>query len=632
MDVFGKKLVRVGLLILLDLLSLVSSFFLSNLLIFGGIEFILFQMVLGVTIVKILTFFIFDIYNTMWKYASIEELFKIIVLIFTTNLLIFVGFNMLKLDLSVSVVVIMTLLDLIFIGGIRLTYRFLRLVKYNIVGINRLNVNVVIVGAGSAGRSVSKDIKEGNRFNYKIIGFVDDDINKYRQWINGTKVLGTIDEIDEICKKNYVREILIAIPSAKQSMKKRIIEKCKTTNCKIRTIPDMKEIIDGNVSVNQIREVQIEDLLGRDEINLNVKDICGYIKNKRVLVTGGGGSIGSELCRQIASLNPELLVLLDIYENNAYEVQQEILRKFPIINLRVMIASVRDKERIFEIFDEVKPQVVFHAAAHKHVPLMEQNHKAAIKNNVFGTFNVAQASDRYKVEKFVLISTDKAVNPTNIMGATKRLCEMIIQSMNIFSETEYVAVRFGNVLGSNGSVIPLFKKQIALGGPVTITHPDIIRYFMSIPEAVQLVLQAGSMAKGGEIFILDMGEPVKIADLAKDLIRLSGLVPEVDIKIEYVGLRPGEKLYEELLLDDEGVMNTPNEKIFVGCPSSLDFQEILSNIHILERAIKHSDIDLREILMQIVPTYQDADVANSIVLKKYYEETAVSITASNNNV
>ena len=409
-----------------------------------------------------------------------------------------------------------------------------------------------------------------------------------------------------IAEKMNIDEIIIAIPSVSKKEIGSIVEICKKTKCKLKILPGIYEIIDGQVSIKKIRDVQIEDLLGRDEVKLNIDEISSYIEGKSILVTGGGGSIGSELCRQIARFKPRKLAIFDIYENNAYDIQNELLRRYKDLNLDVIIGSIRDKKRINEIIEKEKPDVIFHAAAHKHVPLMENNPREAIKNNVFGTLNLAQAADRYGVKRFVMISTDKAVNPTNVMGATKRICEMIVQSMNEISKTEFVAVRFGNVLGSNGSVIPLFKKQIEEGGPVTVTHPDVVRYFMTIPEAAQLVIQAGAMANGGEIFILDMGEPVKIIDLAKDLIRFSGFEPNVDIPIKITGLRPGEKLFEELLLDEEGIKATKHDKIYIGKPTYIDYKLLLKSINELGNVAENGeDKDVKGYLKSIVPSYTE---------------------------
>lgn len=436
------------------------------------------------------------------------------------------------------------------------------------------------------------------------VGVVDDDKNKQGKCVYDVPVLGTIDDVDQIVKNHCIDEIIICIANINPQRKREIINICKKTDAKIKTIPGIYEIIDGKVNITKFRDVQIEDLLGREPIKMNLDDMNGIIKDKIIMVTGGGGSIGSELCRQIVKYEPKQLVLIDIYENNAYDIQQEIKRHFPEIDLKVLIASVRDEHKMDKIFEQYKPEIVFHAAAHKHVPLMEDSPCEAIKNNVFGTQNVVNLSDKYNVKKFVLISTDKAVNPTNIMGATKRCCEMIVQTKNKTSKTEFVAVRFGNVLGSNGSVVPLFKKQIEEGGPVTVTHEEVTRFFMTIPEAVSLVLQASAMAKGGEIFVLDMGEPVKIIDLARNLIKLSGFEPNVDIKIEVTGLRPGEKLYEEVLMDEEGLQKTSNNQIRIGRPIDIDEAEFKKELNILKRVADNDQDEKVDLIMKsIVPTY-----------------------------
>ena len=462
---------------------------------------------------------------------------------------------------------------------------------------------VIIVGAGSAGNIILKEIHTSNKIRYNVVGFVDNDKNKIGTYISGVKVLGEPENIKLYADITDADLIIIAIPTATAKEIKRLSNLCLETNCELKILPGIYQMLDGEISVSRLRNVDVQDLLGREPINLNNDEVMGYIKGEVVLVTGGGGSIGSELCRQIASKNPEMLIIVDIYENNAYEIQQELKYDYPDLNLVVLIASVRNTNRMNGIFEQYRPHIVYHAAAHKHVPLMEGSPNEAIKNNVFGTYKTAKAAGEYGVQKFVMISTDKAVNPTNIMGASKRICEMIIQTLNKYYPTEFVAVRFGNVLGSNGSVIPLFKKQIQHGGPVTVTHPDIIRYFMTISEAVSLVLQAGAYAKGGEIFVLDMGEPVKILDLAKNLIRLSGYVPNEDIKITFSGLRPGEKLYEELLMDEEGLTKTANELIYIGKPIELNeevFKEQLD--HLYEAAIDETK-NIRKLVKEIVPTY-----------------------------
>jgi len=436
---------------------------------------------------------------------------------------------------------------------------------------------------------------------------IDDNKSKHRSRILGVPVYGGRESIQKVSEQKDIDEIIVAIPSAPKNEVRKILNECKKTKCKLKILPGMYELIDGKVAIKNIREVQIEDLLGREPVKVNIEEISQYLKDQIVLVTGGGGSIGSELCRQIARFEPKKLLILDIYENSTYMLHQELLKHYSSLNQEVIIASVQDRPRMEAIFDKYRPQIVYHAAAHKHVPLMESNPTEAIKNNVFGTMNVAECADKYGAKRFVLISTDKAVNPTNIMGATKRIAEMIIQSMDANSNTEFVAVRFGNVLGSNGSVIPIFKKQIEEGGPVTVTHPEINRYFMTIPEAVQLVIQAGAMAKGGEIFVLDMGEPVKIVDLARDLIRLSGFEPDVDIKIEFTGLRPGEKLYEELLTAEEGLAATKHEKIFVGKPVYNDIHSLREEIEKLKLVLlQESNETVIDMLKYLVPTYKRA--------------------------
>jgi FlaA1/EpsC-like NDP-sugar epimerase len=461
----------------------------------------------------------------------------------------------------------------------------------------------MIIGAGDAGNTVIKEITNSNYSTMKIKCIIDDNESKWGRYIQGIKIVGGRNKIVEYAALYGIDEIIIAIPSANRATMKELVEICKETSCKLRTLPGIYQLVNGEVNVSKLRDVDVEDLLGRDPIKVDIESILNYVRGKVILVTGGGGSIGSELCRQIAGHQPKQLVIVDIYENNAYEIQQELKRKFPKLDLVVLIASVRNTNRMNHIMKEYHPDIIYHAAAHKHVPLMEVSPNEAIKNNVFGTWKTAQAAVQNGVKKFVLISTDKAVNPTNIMGASKRICEMIIQTYNRHYDTEFVAVRFGNVLGSNGSVIPLFKKQIAAGGPVTVTHPDIIRYFMTIPEAVSLVLQAGVYAKGGEIFVLDMGEPVKILDLAKNLIRLSGYKIDEDIKIEFTGLRPGEKLYEELLMNEEGLTDTENKLIHIGKPIEFDECQFYVQLNNLKKAVENECDDVRPMIQEIVPTY-----------------------------
>ena len=475
--------------------------------------------------------------------------------------------------------------------------------------------NLLIIGAGMGAREIVIAVKNSMRNKYNIVGIIDDDMSKLNHYILGVKVLGTRYDIPKVVSENDVDIIFFAINKIDPASRKKIIEICQETGVKTRVLPTTEEVIDKQGAINSLRDIEIEDLLGRDAIHLDNKNIHSLIKNKVVLVTGGGGSIGSELCRQIVKYEPKRLVILDIYENNLYDIEVELKSAYPKASIDAVVASVRDKDRLEEVFKEYKPEIVFHAAAHKHVPLMENNPLEAIKNNVFGTFNVVNCADEFEVEKFILISTDKAVNPTNIMGATKRVCEMIVQAKNKVSKTEYAAVRFGNVLGSNGSVIPLFKKQIAKGGPVTVTHKDITRFFMTIPEAVQLILQAVTYAKGGEIFVLDMGEPVKIYDLAVNVIKLLGYEPNVDIPIQITGLRPGEKLYEEILMSEEGLTATKHEKIFVTEPMHLEMEELqekLDKLETLEYDENYSREHVKETLKSVVPTFKDPEEVNNI--------------------
>lgn len=558
-----------------------------------------------------LSFKVFKCYSSLWRYAGEEEIVSILLACVAYILPAYILNKLIGQSYSPLFYIVTTILIILCTCGIRLIYRTGRRIKIR-CEVDSNYSRVLVVGAGDAGKMIINELKENPQLKKMPVGIIDDDINKIGRRIHHVKILGDTSQIKYIVEKQNVDEIILAIANVSKARKAEIINICKETKCKLKTIPGIFEIIGGKVDVKKIRDVDIEDLLGRESINVNIGEMSDYIQNKVVLVTGGGGSIGSELCRQIASFSPKRLIIVDNYENNAYEIQQELIMKYGYkLNLSTIIASIREYKRMEEIFNEYKPDVVFHAAAHKHVPLMENSPSEAIKNNIFGTLNVAKLSDIHKVKRMVLISTDKAVNPTNIMGATKRAAEMIIQTINESSDTEFVAVRFGNVLGSNGSVIPLFKKQIAEGGPVTITHPDIIRYFMTIPEAVQLVLQAGAMAKGGEIFILDMGEPVKIVDLANNLIRLSGFEPEVDIKIEYSGLRAGEKLYEELLMSEEGLTKTANSKIFIGKPVEFDSKKLMDYLEILKNIVDNEDVELIDRVMRsFVTTYIRPEEAN----------------------
>ena len=493
--------------------------------------------------------------------------------------------------------------------GIRFSYRILRIINMKRADMTQKKTgsNVMLIGGGAAANAIIKEAESSQFVSMNIKCIIDDNPGCHGKFLRGVPIVGGRERIADAVGQYSIDEIIFAIPSANNKTRKEILDICKETGCKLRTLPGIYQLINGDVSVSKLKEVEIEDLLGRDPIQINTEEILNSVHNKVILVTGAGGSIGSELCRQIAAHHPEQLILLDIYENSVYEIQQELLRKYPDLNQVVLIASVRNTARIEKIFETYHPDIVYHAAAHKHVPLMETSPNEAIKNNVFGTYKTAQAAAKCGVKKFVLISTDKAVNPTNIMGASKRICEMVIQMMNHTTDTNFVAVRFGNVLGSNGSVIPLFKQQIAAGGPVTVTDPNIIRYFMTIPEAVSLVLQAGAYAQGGEIFVLNMGEPVKILDLATNLIKLSGYKPGEDIEIQFTGLRPGEKMYEELLMNEEGLKETANKMIFIGRPIEFDEEEFRRQLEVLEQEAMNEDGDIRAEVRKIVPTYHPTE-------------------------
>jgi len=553
-------------------------------------------------------FITFRLYHSLWQFASIIELKNIIfasIMSAIANILIC---ELTGNPLPRSCYFIYFLLLVLMVGGSRFIYRFIRLyaARHNIRGRKeqRPLEKVMIIGAGVAGEKVYKEILGSKSIYKEVICFIDDEPSKWSRTIHGVSIYGGRDKIIEAVNKYKIEEIMVAMPSASKRDLIDIFNICKETKCKLKKLPGIYQFINEDVHISDLKEVEIQDLLGRDPIKVNLADIMGYVTDKVVMVTGGGGSIGSELCRQIAANKPKQLIIVDIYENNAYNIQLELKHNYPELNLETLIASVRNEVKVNKLFEIYHPDIVYHAAAHKHVPLMEDSPNEAIKNNVFGTLNVARAADKYNAQKFILISTDKAVNPTNVMGATKRLCEMIVQTYNKRSQTEYVAVRFGNVLGSNGSVIPIFKRQIKEGGPVTVTHPDIIRYFMTIPEAVSLVLQAGAYAKGGEIFILDMGEPVRIADMAKNLIKLSGYEPDVDIKIEYTGLRPGEKLYEELLMEEEGLQDTPNHMIHIGKPIEMNEDTFVERLINLKEAAYGETDDIRSLIKELVPTYQ----------------------------
>lgn len=554
-------------------------------------------------IITILVFYIFRLYHSLWAFAGINEMQNIVTACAVSAALQGIGLYVMGLPVPRSYYFMYALINVAFTLVSRFSYRFIRSVKHKRQN-QKNGINVMIVGAGEAANIIIKEIVGSSYSRMVIKCIIDDDPGKWGRYIQGIKVHGGRDKIVEYAAFYSIDEIFIAIPSASRKTIKELTEICQETNCKISTLPGMYQLVNGEVNVSKLRSIDVEDLLGREPIKVDIDSILGYVQNKVVMVTGGGGSIGSELCRQIASHNPKQLLIIDIYENNAYDIQQELKVKYPDLNLVVLIASVRNTNRMNYIFETYQPDIVYHAAAHKHVPLMEDSPNEAVKNNVLGTWKTALASANYGVKKFVLISTDKAVNPTNIMGASKRICEMIVQTFNKKYDTEFVAVRFGNVLGSNGSVIPLFRKQILAGGPVTVTHPDIIRYFMTIPEAVSLVLQAGAYAKGGEIFVLDMGEPVKILDLARNLIRLSGYKVDEDIKIEFTGLRPGEKLYEELLLKEEGLESTANKLIYVGKPIEIDEERFFKQLNKLKEASRRECSDIKFLIKEIVPTYE----------------------------
>lgn len=602
------------LIVIADILAVIIAYGLALLLRFDMryskipelyIEGYLYYIVLA-SVLLVCCYVIAKLYRSVWSYAGINEILKTCVASIVACVLTGVVFSIAIMRMPISFYLIGWILVFGFTASIRMMYRLLRRMRIkadNSKG-NTERQNIMIIGAGAAGLVLLREYRNSYYLTDKVKIFIDDNAQKWNKYLDGVLIEGGRDKILESVEKYRINKIILAMPSADRKDIRDILEICKETDCQIQTVPGVYQLVNGEVNVSKLRNVEIEDLLGRDPIEVNLDEILGYIKGKTVLVTGGGGSIGSEICTQLAEHEVGHLIIFDIYENNAYDIQQKLRWNHPELNLTVLIGSVRNTHRINSVMKKYKPDVVFHAAAHKHVPLMEDSPNEAIKNNVFGTYKTASAAGRNHVKKFVLISTDKAVNPTNIMGASKRMCEMIVRTLNHFYETDFVAVRFGNVLGSNGSVIPLFKKQIAAGGPVTVTHPDIIRYFMTIPEAVSLVLQAGAYAKGGEIFVLDMGEPVKIADLAKNLIRLSGYKLGEDIEIEYTGLRPGEKLYEELLMDEEGLQDTENKMIHIGKPIDMDEEKFMHQLIKLRDAANDDSDAIRAMVKEIVPTYQ----------------------------
>ena len=552
----------------------------------------------------IIIFIVLYLYRSVWSFASINELTRIIGACVLSTAFQALGMQFLLLSVPRSYYILYLFLLIATTTASRFSYRLYKTARREIHRlVDEKVTNTMIVGAGEAGSMILNEIKTTKSLNQNVKCIIDDNKSKHGKYLHGVLIVGGRDTIIKNAEKYHIDEIIIAIPSASSKVTKEIINLCNQTRCKMKILPGIYQLINEDIGVSKLREVSIEDLLGRDPIQIDLESINTHIRDKVILVTGGGGSIGSELCRQLAKYRPRQLIVFDIYENGAYDVQQELKKKYPNLNLKVLIGSVRNTNRIESVMERYCPDVVYHAAAHKHVPLMEDSPNEAIKNNVFGTYKTARAADKYGVKRFVLISTDKAVNPTNIMGASKRICEMIIQTFSKYSKTEYAAVRFGNVLGSSGSVIPLFKKQISEGGPVTVTHPDIIRYFMTIPEAVSLVLQAGAYAQGGEIFVLDMGEPVRIADLAKNLIRLSGYTLGVDMDIVYTGLRPGEKLYEELLTKEEGLRKTENELIYIGNPLVFNEVHFLSELKKLEQAAADESLNVKRLVAELVPTY-----------------------------
>lgn len=547
-------------------------------------------------------FWVFKVYAQLWQFAGMREIATIIFPIGISSVLQYVGMRLLGYPIPRSHPFLYMLLMLLLVAG---THVFaLRLIHFRTLGLGKApGIPTLIIGAGSAGGMLIRELQTNNHIGLSVRCILDDDPKKLGSYLRGVPVVGKTDELLKYVKKYDIMEIIVAIPSLEAGAKRHLLELCQESARKTMTLPGIYQIVNGDVSVSMLHEVEINDLLGRPPIQLEMEAIMDYVSGKVILVTGGGGSIGSEICRQLALHKPKLLIIFDIYENNAYDIRNELLKTYPDLNLEVLIGSVRNKKRVDTIFETYHPSLVFHAAAHKHVPLMEDSPNESIKNNVLGTWNVADAADRYGADRMVLISTDKAVRPTSIMGASKRICELIIQCYAQRSRTEFAAVRFGNVLGSNGSVVPLFRRQIAAGGPVTVTHPDIIRYFMTIPEAVNLVLQCGALAHGGEIFILDMGDPVKIDDLARKMIRLSGLEPDVDIEIRYVGLRPGEKLYEELLISLDNLTETPNNRIFVAQQGEVDADRLLEQIQALvDSAFDEAD-DIRAQVQRLVPEY-----------------------------
>lgn len=603
------------------------------------------------TVFTIVIFYVLRLYSSLWRFASFNELNRVAGATVITTVFHWAGITVLFSRMPMSYYVTGPVIQFCLTTAVRFSYRYITMERQRRELRDNIKHNAMIIGAGAAGQVILRELKNSNESQTRVCCMIDDNPNKWGRYMDGIPVVGGRDSIFESVDKYGIDKILVALPAAGNEQRREILNICKETGCEIKSLPGIYQLTNGEVSLSKMKKVDVVDLLGREPIKVNMDEICTYIEGKVVLVTGGGGSIGSELCRQVAKHHPKQLVIFDIYENNAYDIEQELRKNCPDLNLVVLIGSVRDSRRIEGVFEKYRPQIVYHAAAHKHVPLMENSPNEAIKNNVIGTYKTALAAMKYGTDRFVLISTDKAVNPTNIMGASKRLCEMVIQSMNVICRdgrtdilpklyahtdddeayrsvlkmtaaasevtttkekpleagkkyiTQYAAVRFGNVLGSNGSVIPLFKKQIEAGGPVTVTHPDIIRYFMTIPEAVSLVLQAGVYAQGGDIFVLDMGEPVKIDLLARNLIKLSGYTPDVDIKIVYSGLRPGEKLYEEKLMAEEGLQKTQNDLIHIGKPIPFNIEEFMKQLEMLAEVSYNNTENIEEIVAGVVKTY-----------------------------
>ena len=555
--------------------------------------------------ISVVVFGLLGLYSSIWSFVSTDELIRVLEGYGVLAAVALVLVRLFRIVMPKSFYVMGLVFSACFTLAIRFGWRMLRYIRQHLAGLSHPNFqeNVMIIGAGEAGKALVSEFSTSAYIKSRVCCLIDDNPAKWGKRLGGISIVGGRMEIPAAVEKYSIHRIIYAIPSGSAKAKKEILDICSTTGCQVQVVPGIYQLVNGDISVSKLRKVDVQDLLGREPIKVNLEEILNFISGKVVMVTGGGGSIGSELCRQIAKSNPKQLIIFDIYENNAYDIQMELRRNYPDLNLVTLIGSVRNTARVEYVLDTYRPELVFHAAAHKHVPLMEDSPNEAIKNNVFGTYKMAKAASAHGVKRFVLISTDKAVNPTNIMGASKRLCEMVVQMMNRQSDTEFVAVRFGNVLGSNGSVIPLFKKQIEQGGPVTVTHPDIIRYFMTIPEAVSLVLQAGYYARGGEIFVLDMGEPVKIDDMARNLIRLSGYEPDVDIAIKYTGLRPGEKLYEELLMEEEGLQETANKLIHIGKPIEMDDEKFKEQLNRLDAAYRIEDPNMKDLVAEIVPTY-----------------------------